>query len=363
MIKMVRELNEIIDYYSKECIQGYHSVLLISLGRRLGIFDYLSKREKLDVKNERLQIITFSPDIVARDLKLNPIFLDAWFHIALEFGIFKVNHEKNGFLETAPYIYELFMDTNSTFYLGNLYGWVYKTAVMQDLIFERFKTGQIIERLDGAVFEASSRDGQKLSNIVNNARLRLFSKNLKTYHQKLREGGQVLEIGCGIGTNLRIWANKYKNTNFVVIEPNANAMTVIKEVIMSNKWENRVEALNCSLREYLLRGDKRKFDVIILNEVLHEIIGDDSYRRVFIEDIYNLLKSDGVLLIGEEIVPKTFEVEEGVAFWKSLKKWDEIFFGARFYDEKSFKELIKSTKFKNAKLFTDKNDCLWAITK
>ncbi|MFX1365583.1 MAG: class I SAM-dependent methyltransferase [Promethearchaeota archaeon] len=360
---MIQELNKIIDYYGRECIQGYYSVLLISLGRRLGIFDYLLKKEKSDGVNGKTQIIIFSPDIIANDLKLDPIFLDAWFHIALELGIFNVSQEKNGYLETAPYIYELFVDTDSSFYLGNLYGWVYKNAVLQNLIFESFKTGRIIERLDGAVCEASSRDGQKLSTIKNIARLRLFSKNFKNYHQKLRNGGQILEIGCGIGINLQIWVEKYKNTNFVAIDPNPTVISIIKELIKINNWQNQVEVVNCNVREYLLRDEDNKFDVILLNEVLHEIRGDDIYRKDFIDEIYKLLKDDGVLVMGEEMVPNTFEVEKVKTLGKGILKWDEVFFGARHYNEKSFKQFIKSTKFKNARIFKDNINCIWALTK
>ncbi|MFX0011879.1 MAG: class I SAM-dependent methyltransferase [Candidatus Hermodarchaeota archaeon] len=360
---MVPQLNEIIDYYSKECIQGYHTVLLISLGRRLGIFEYLSKLKEVDANNKESKIITFSPEAIAQELKLDPLFLDGWIHIALEFGIFSINKGKKGFLQTAPYIYELFLDNNSPFYLGNLYGWIYKTAVMQEIIFERFKTGQAIERLDGAIFEESSRDGQKLSTINNNTRLRLFSKNLKIHHQNLRDGGRILEIGCGIGTNLQIWANKYKNAKFIAIDPNPRAITILKEIIGSNNWEDRIEALNYSLKEFVGTDIDKRFDVIILNEVVHEIIGDDATRKKFINDTYGLLKDDGVLLIGEEIIPKTFDVEKGKTFWKSIKKWDEIIFGARFYNQEEFKKLILSTKFKHAIIFQEKTDCIWAISK
>ena len=362
------DLNKLLGHYSGECLQGYYTVLLVALGRRLGIFDYLYKTNKIVNMDNGLVTITFTPDEIIRALEFNSKVFDSWLHLAIEFGLLDVDHENSGYLKTTPHVYELFIDPESVYYLGYVYGWAYKASSMQSLIFESFKSGKIIERLDGDIIEESSRDGNIGSKPMKKVRLKLFSNHLKDYHERLMNGGRLLEIGCAIGTSLELWAEKYKKTHIIGIDPNPNAISILKNTINNNNWTNRVEALNMALSEYSKQEKIEKFDVILLNEVLHEIKDDEDYRKELMEQIYNLLKDDGILIVGETMIPDIFSIKRGENFIGSIKKWDEVVFGAKFYDENSFRDFILSTSFKHSELIKDKNDnignrYIWAIKK
>jgi len=362
------ELNKLLSYYGRQCITSYDTVLLVALGRRLGIFDYLYKANKIVNKDNRFVTITFTPDEIIRALEFNPKIFDGWLHLAIEFGLLEVDHENKGYLMTAPHVYELFIDPESDYYLGYVYGWAYKASSMQSLIFESFKSGKIIERLDGDIIEESSRDGNIAGKPAKILRLKLFSTHLKDYHQRLMNGGRLLEIGCAIGTSLELWAKKYKNTHIIGIDLNPNVISILKNAINNNNWINRVEALNIALSEYSKQEKIEKFDVILLNDVLHEIKDDENYRKNFMEQIYSLLKGDGILIVGETMMPDIFSIKRGENFWGSMKKWDEVVFGAKFYDENSFRDFILSTSFKHAELIKAENDnvgnrYIWAIKK
>lgn len=362
------ELNKLRGYYGGDCIQGYYSVLLVALGRRLGIFDYLHKANKIVNKVSGLVTTTFTPDEIIRELEFNPKVFDGWLHLAIEFGLLEIDYENAGYLKTAPHVYELFIDPESVYYLGYIYGWAYKASFIQSLIYESFKSGKIINRLDGDIIEDSSSDGNIASKPMKINRLNLFSDYLKEHHQKLMNGGRLLEIGCAIGTSLELWAKKYKNTHIIGIDPNPNVISILKNMINNNNWINRVEVLNIATSEYSKQEKIEKFDVILLNEVLHEIKDDENYRKHLMEQIYNLLKDDGILIVGETMIPEIFSIKRGENFLGSLKKWDEVVFGARFYDENSFRDFILSTPFKHVELIKDKNDnignrYIWAIKK
>ncbi|GAH07053.1 unnamed protein product, partial [marine sediment metagenome] len=164
----------------------------------------------------------------------------------------------------------------------------------------------------------------------------------------------------------------------VGIDPNPNAISILKNTINNNNWINRVEALNMAIIEYSKQEKIEKFDVILLNNVLHEIRDDKNCRKDFLEQIYNLLNDDGILIVGERMIPDIFSIKRDVNtifysyksniemranFWGTINKWDEVIFGASFYDENSFKDFILSTPFKHAELIKDKNDNIWAIKK
>ncbi len=74
------------------------------------------------------------------------------------------------------------------------------------------------------------------------------------------------------------------------------------------------------------------------------------------------------MIVGETMIPDIFSIKRGENFIGSIKKWDEVVFGAKFYDENSFRDFILSTSFKHSELIKDKNDnignrYIWAIKK
>ncbi len=120
--------------------------------------------------------------------------------------------------------------------------------------------------------------------------------------------------------------------------------------------------MNTTINEYALANNS-KFDVIILNQTLHEMDPDENYRKRVLEDLYVMLKDDGLLVVGESMIPSIFVPKQKVQIFEVMHKWLEVIFGSHFYDEKSFKELIYSTLFKNVEQIKDGCDYFWAVRK
>jgi len=89
---------------------------------------------------------------------------------------------------------------------------------------------------------------------------------------------------------------------------------------------------------------------------------DENYRKSVLEVLYSLLKEDGILVVGESMIPNTF-TRSNFQLFEVMHKWFEVGIGSRFYDENSFRELINSTSFKNLELIRERINYCWAIRK
>ncbi|MFX1293214.1 MAG: class I SAM-dependent methyltransferase, partial [Promethearchaeota archaeon] len=190
---------------------------------------------------------------------------------------------------------------------------------------------------------------------------KLFSKSFMDFCNFLHKQGNILEVGCGYGFNVETWAKKYKNARFVGIDIEPRGIEFAQKLVEKNKWSQRISILNTSTNEYV-RTTKDKFDLIILNQVLHEMNPEEDYRRQLFEDLYLLLNDKGILLVGESMVPDTFTPKEPFKLFDITHKFSEAG-SARFYNEKTFKTFIDSTSFTQAKFIQEGGTKFWAIRK
>ncbi|MFW9818967.1 MAG: class I SAM-dependent methyltransferase [Candidatus Thorarchaeota archaeon] len=340
-------------------LYGFNTIILIGMGRRLGIFDYLYKKVKSSPNSGNYNEVIFTPIELSEKLNLDFTYLDGWLHLAIECGIFEIADFEKKILKTAPYVYELLIDRNSVFYVGGTLGAFYYIAPTQDALIENFKTGKVWSILDlpGDFMKDLQERGARFGFLVE----RLFSRKFENFCKKIQEGGIIFELGCGYGFNLQTWAKKYKKARFVGIDIDPIALMHAKEVISRNNWNERIEILDITLDEFTL-SCKEKFDLIILNQVLHEMNTDENYRKGVFKNLYSLLKDNGILLIGESMISDTFAPKKGFQLFDITHKFTEVK-SSLFYDENSFRELIDSTQFTNANFIREGGDSIWVIKK
>ncbi|MFX1395120.1 MAG: SAM-dependent methyltransferase, partial [Promethearchaeota archaeon] len=164
--------------------------------------------------------------------------------------------------------------------------------------------------------------------------------------------GAILDVGCGCGYTLVHWAKKFKKTRLVGIDIDPLPLEHCKSMIEENKLNDRVEIHVTTTNKYC-QEHKNQFDVVILNEVLHEMDPNEQYRINALTDIHNLLKDDGILMIGEGMIPDTYTPKTMFQFFEVWVKWVETSFPSSFYNEESIKKLFKSTSFKKVELVRD----------
>ena len=342
---------------------GYQTVLCYGLGGRLGIFDYLNEKAKSGKSEGKLSSISFTLGELSENLNLDLKYLDAWFHMSLECGMFEIEDQDKKIAKTAPHIYDLLIDKEGMFYIGAFLIVFHEISLYQDKLLDNFKTGKIENILDFTLITHEDyKLGQQSSARMGVLTERLFAKYCKDDRKKLLSSdAKILEVGCGYGFNLEIWAKKYRKPKFFGIDIDPNGVAFAKELVKRNNWSDRIEIHNIPLEDYVTT--ELKFDMIILNEVLHEMDPDENYRRSVLENIYSLLKDDGILIVGESMIPDTFTPTEEFQLFNVMHKWFEVSVGSKFYNEQDFRELIDSSPFGHAELIKQRGEYFWAVRK
>ncbi|MFW9969128.1 MAG: class I SAM-dependent methyltransferase [Candidatus Odinarchaeota archaeon] len=340
-------------------LYGFNTIILIGMGRRLGIFNYLFEKAKSLPNSGNNREVNFTPIELSEKLNLDSKYLDGWFHLALECEILEIADSERKILKTAPYVYELLINRNSDLYIGGTLGAFYYIAPAQDTLIEHFKTGKIWSILDlpGNIMKDLQERGARFGALAE----RLFSKKFKDFCENLQKGGSIFELGCGYGFNLETWAKKYKTASFVGIDIDPIALAHAKELISRNNWNERIEILDTNIDEFA-HSFKEKFNLIILNQVLHEMNTDENYRRGTFNNLYSLLEDDGILLIGESMIPDTFAPKKKFQLFDITHKFTEVKVSL-FYDEKTFQEFIDSTLFTRSEFIRESGSSIWVIRK
>jgi len=340
-------------------LYGFLTVLMFGLGRRAGILDYLQGKAKILSDDDKASSIVFTIDELVEKLNLDWNYVDAWAHTALECGLLEIEDSCEKCLRTGPYVYELLINRNQSHYVGDPLGAFYYLAPYQDLILKAFKKNGSVPNFDFT--DEMIHDINRMSARFGTLIERLFSQNYREFCEKLQDKGIVLEAGCGYGYNLQVWAKKYERAQFVGIDINPVAIDFAKKMVKKNNWNDRVEILEIPINEYA-KNSSKKFDLITLNQVLHEMDHDVKYRISIFNHLYSLLKDDGILLVGESMIPDTFAPRQKLLLFDVLHKFLEARF-ANFYNEKSFKEFIGSTPFTRAEFIKEAGNSIWVIRK
>ena len=352
-------MKEQLKKFAIKSMAGFQTVMIYGIGKQLGIFNYLYKKSKSQTPEVKITSISFTLEELSEKLNLDLKYLDAWLHMALECGLFEIDDSAERSAKTAPHVYDLYVDPNNMFYLGSTTFGFYGINFFLETLLENFKTGKLEDFL--SVPSELYKEGQQMSAVTGKTVEGLFSKFCKEEKKCVQKGGTVLEVGCGYGLNLENWAKKYKRAKFVGIDIDPQGVEHAKNLVEKNEWSERVEVLAIPLDEYT-QSTKSKFDLIILNQVLHEMNPDENYRKSVLENMYSLLKEDGILVVGESMIPDTFTKKDYQLF-EVMHKWFEVGYGSRFYDENSFRELINSTSFKNPELIRERRNYCWVIRK
>jgi SAM-dependent methyltransferase len=338
---------------------GFNTIISFGLAKQLGILNYLSKKGKKLSESSALSSISFGIEELAEELSLDIDYLDALFHLALECGLFEIENPEQRIVRTGPFVYDLLINEDHMFYVGSIMSLFYNFAPLQGEIIDIFKTGKQLDEdeLPEEIMIDGHRNSANWGIIIEG----LFSKYFKDLYRRLRKEGKILEVGCGYGFNLKNWAGKYKKAQFVGIDINSRYLTYAKNLIEKHKWNDRVNIVDQTVNEFA-KSCSDKFDLILLNQVLHEMDHDEKYRIIVFEDLYSLLKDDGMLIVGESMIPDTFSPTKGFQLFDVMHKFLEAKF-AKFYDETTFKEFIDSTPFKHAEFVKERGNYFWAVRK
>ena len=94
----------------------------------------------------------------------------------------------------------------------------------------------------------------------------------------------------------------------------------------------------------------------------YEMDPDENFRIILFKDLHFLLKDNGILLVGESMIPDTFAPKQKFQLFDITHKFFEAG-SARFYNEETFKKFVESTPFSKAEFIKEGGTYFWAVRK
>ena len=348
----------IMDQMKKFAIRslyGFQTVIVYGMGVRLGIFDYLFAKGK---SAGEVEAVSLSLDELVQETDLDERYLEAWLHMGLDRGLFEIDDVEKRTLKTASFVYDLLINRESLLYIGGNLSVFYLMAPYQDQLLENFKTGQRLDFLD--IPPQDYQMAQSACVIASRIMEDIYSNNFKEHHRILQKGGSILEVGCGYGYNLELWAKNYENARIVGIDIDPNGVAHSLEIVKKNNWQDRIEVLHTPINTYA-SSHQKEFDLMLMNHVLHEMNPDDSYRKEVFADLYSMLKDDGLLIVVEHNIPDMFAPKERPLFFEIWHKFFEAGVNSKFYTKEEFQAFVGDTPFETAEFLEEDNNYLWVL--
>jgi cyclopropane fatty-acyl-phospholipid synthase-like methyltransferase len=230
-------------------------------------------------------------------------------------------------------------------------------AAIQSMLGKNFKTGEVFQTFGGTQFTQIPCYGESKQLIS------LFSNRCDKKKQEKINEGTILEVGCGYGYTLTSWAEFYDKARIVGIDIDAFAIEYTEKLISQRKWDDRIEVSTIQIEKFA-PSNENKFDLILLMQVLHEMNHEGEYRNNVFDNIYKMLKDDGVFIVKEHMIPDLFQPKPNrTVFFDVWHEYFEIAFNVSFYSEQSFREFIETTPFKYAKFIQERSNYFWVLAK
>lgn len=113
--------------------------------------------------------------------------------------------------------------------------------------------------------------------------------------------GNILDLGCGNGSTLKLIQNEYKNSHLYGVD-------IIETKSKENNLNN-IKIINKDIIEFLDNEKILKFDTIILSSTLHELysfkfnnISIKQFLIIILNKLKSILKEDGIIIIRDGIL-------------------------------------------------------------
>jgi ubiquinone/menaquinone biosynthesis C-methylase UbiE len=266
--------------------KGFFTTHLINLGAKLGIFDTLFKdKDGLT-----------APDL-ASALGLDPAYTKTWCETAYHFEL--VDCDEQGRFKFAPFLDEILGDrSNMRNYLWNNELAVSIGKFLPDAP-PLYRSGDTIS----GVYEPElSRIAAGLTQNIYLAFLYMILPAREDLKQKLEQGINFLDVGCGHANLIVQLALAFPNSRFVGVDCDVYGIEEARKKISSSGLEERVAVEKMGGDELPYEDE---FDMASMVVTLHEIL--PAAREKAVEKIHGALKAGGQLLVLDFPYPTKIE--------------------------------------------------------
>ena len=268
--------------------KGFLATYLINIGNETGIFEALKNNKKGLTVNE-----------LATKLALYEPYVKVWCNTAYFFEILDYDNENR--FKFQPFLDKILGDKsdfrNMLSFIKlvvNFFGERMKVAP------ELFKTGKKVNDFTPQHSDLVAKSTKRVHILMKN----FISQDSRNTHikQKLDQGIEYLDIGCGAGDLIIQLAKMFKNSKFIGIDTDNHGITMATKAVAELNLGDKisVECLKGQDIQY-----KDKFGIVSLVAIIHEL--SPEIRLNIIEKAYQALKDDSVLIIFDFSYPEKIE--------------------------------------------------------
>ena len=289
-----------------DLVAGYHATHLLEIARELGVWETLAHRPGL----------TFEE--LATGLGTDPFYTDALCRTAFSFGL--LERQGRGW-RMAPHFDQILGNPESSFYLAcaprvhMVVGEDYREYVRH---FRAGTTRSYQEHGEGFMREVAEAL-KALPRIF----LDLVLPRLPGLGAQLRDGGRVLDVGCGGGWAVVQIAERFPKTSCVGIDLEPYSVELARRLIVERGLADRCQARMQSVDQL---GEEGAYDVATSFLVVHEIA--PALKPTAFAAVAQALKPGGYFLIFDEAYPETDEALQTMPTrFAALAQWYELTWG------------------------------------
>ncbi len=289
-----------------ELIAGYHATHLIEIARELGVWEVLAHSPGLT-----------SDELAARQ-GTHPFYTDVLCRTAFSFGL--LERAGPGW-RMAPHFDQILGHSESTFYLACAPR--VHMAVGEDYAHyvDHFRHGTTkpYQEHDEEFMREVAEALKALPRIF----LDLVLPRLPDLESRLRDGGRVLDVGCGGGWAVVQIAERFPTTRCVGIDVEPVSVDLAQRLIAERGLADRCEARAQSVDQL---GEEGAYDVATSFLVVHEI--PPAAKPAAFAAVAQALKPGGYFLIFDEVYPETDAALQAMpARFAALAQWYEVTWG------------------------------------
>ncbi|ASQ45792.1 class I SAM-dependent methyltransferase [Legionella clemsonensis] len=261
--------------------------LMLSIGHRTKLFDIMSK-------------MPFSTSTeIAKKANLQERYVREWLNALVAGGIISYNADNKSYGLPAEHAAFLTRDASPNNF-AVIAQFIPVLAYVEDSLVNAFIHG------GGIPYEAYPRfhevmaeeSGQTILSALLDEILPLIEGVL----QKLKEGINVLDIGCGYGNALTLMAKNFPNSQFTGYDLCKETIEHAQKIANENALTN-IQFIQKDLSDW---HEKENYDLITAFDVIH----DQAKPAKVLKGVFNALKPDGVFLMQD--IKSSSRVEKNI---------------------------------------------------
>jgi len=262
------------------------SCLTLQLGYRLGLIQALA------------EVDTVTPAGLAQQMGFSERYVREWLE-CLAAGEYLNYDSTTRRFSLPPEHATVLLDPDSPSSAIGVVGWIPSLVNILPQLMEAFRTG------GGVPYEAYGLDivtaqGLFTRPMFKNEYVSSWIPTMPDIESKLKAGGRVAEVGCGIGWSAIALAQGFVNTQIDAIDPDELSIQEAQRNVEKAGVSDRITLHLSTIEEAPIQGP---YDLITAFECLHDL----PYPVQVLSRMRELLAPDGVVLIADEAVGDTLE--------------------------------------------------------